>query len=699
MLSIFNILLIFKFLRKIFWKEWIGPIFILIILFMMILPLSSFMLDIFFTFNITMSIIVLLISFFIKNTLEFSIFPTILLFLTLFRLSLNIASTRIILLKGHIGTFSAGHVIKSFGSFLIGDNFLIGIIIFIILIIINFIVITKGSSRIAEVSARFILDSMPGKQMAIDSDLNSGLINIKQAKIRRLKIEEEANFYGAMDGSSKFIRGDAISSILIMIVNICGGLVVGLIEHNMTLYEASRIYTTLTIGDGLVAQIPALVISISCGVILTRVSNNKNINEQIINQIFFNSEIFILSSLILIIFGLIPGMPNLIFLLFAFLLIIIAYFLYYFQYEKYNFLKINKNKFINLNNNKESNILSWKNVTFEDIIKIELDFFLYPMINNDNRNNLFFHISKLRLDFAKKIGFLPEKINIVCNNHLLPYHYRILIHGIELGSGKIFPNKFIAINKCNINEILSDHKIIDPIFGYPAFWITPQLKYYAKQKKYHVMNSQSIIVEHLNNIMYSNLKDLFGRLEVQKLLKYISIKMPKLTEELIPNIINITCLHKILKNLLFENIPIRDMRTILESLIEHSLIHKNSDKLTSLVRLSLNKFITQNFISHNKKIYVINLDPNLENSILNIMKDKKKFIQSDLNSFFLKKINLVLKKQHSMNLPLILLVRHKIRMFLSYFLKKYFPRLIVLSDLEISNEKKIFIINTIKLQN
>ncbi|CAL4042596.1 Flagellar biosynthesis protein FlhA [Buchnera aphidicola (Takecallis arundicolens)] len=680
-------------LLKIKWQAWIGPAMIFMILSMMILPLPSFMLDVLFTFNITMSILVLMVSLFIHNTLEFSVFPTLLLFLTLLRLSLNIASTRIILLKGHTGSFSAGHVIESFGYFLVEGNFSVGIIIFMILVIINFIVITKGAGRVAEVSARFMLDGMPGKQMAIDSDLNSGLISAQQAKIRRIKVAQEANFYGAMDGASKFVRGDAIAGILIMIINIFGGLIIGIIEHNMKFYEASKIYTLLTIGDGLVAQIPALIISIAAGVIVTRVSTNQNVSEQMIEQIFYHPQVFILSSLFLVIFGLIPGMPNLIFLLFSVALMIIAYFVYYLKYVVLNTSSVFEPKISDEHNKQD---ISWNEVNLEDLIRIELGVLLLSMINIDNRNNLFIYIIELRKKFAKQIGFLPDIIHISFSNNLPKFSYRILIKGVEYGTGRVFLSKFIAICTKNVIEpVLGDH-VIDPIFKDSVIWISPKLYYKAKKDKYNIMYPQYIIIMHLENILLTYSQDLFGRNEVQKLLDYISLKMPKLIEELIPNMISITCLQQILQNLLLEQIPIRDMRTILETLIEYSTIYKNPDELTSVVRVSLRKFITQHFFPNQNKIHVIGLDLNFENFLLKMMHSGKSFVEP-ISTILLSNIRKSIEKQHSINAPLIILVRNIIRYFVSSIFRKYFPKLIILSDLEISDDKNIIITSFIKM--
>ncbi|WP_187306117.1 FHIPEP family type III secretion protein [Buchnera aphidicola] len=672
---------------KINWKTWASPIIIFMILSMMILPFPPFLLDILFTFNITMSIVVLMVSLFIRNTLEFSVFPTILLLSTLLRLSLNIASTRIILLHGHTGSYAAGNVIKAFGYFLVQGNFSVGIIIFLILVIINFIVITKGAGRIAEVSARFILDSMPGKQIAIDSDLNSGLINIQKAKIRRMKISQEANFYGSMDGASKFVRGDAIAGILIMIVNIVGGLFIGIIEHNMTFYKSIKIYTLLTIGDGLVAQIPALIISTAAGVIVTRVSSNQNLSEQIIEQFFYYPQVFILSSLFLVIFGLIPGMPHLMFLLFSFILMLISCYVNYFKYNSPKSMILNYTNLDNLNYSQEMNNTLENQLSPDTVVTLEIGFLLLQLINIDNRNNLFLYITELRKEFSKIIGFFPSNISISFNNHLSMFDYRILVNGITYGTGHVYLNKFLAIQTKYVNKKLG-YQIIDIIPQYPFIWIQPHRYYEAIENKYDVLYPQFVIIIHLKNIMFQCANDLLGKREVNQVLELMSIKFPKLTEELVPKIMSINLFQKILYNLLLEHIPICDMYTIMYTLIKYGLIYKNIDELISFVRLSLKKLINQHFFCDVDNVYVIGLDPEFENLLLKNMHSSKNFFDP-MNDKFLNSIRRAIKKQKDFCAPLIILVKHIIRTFASSFFRKYNSELIILSDLEISHAKKI----------
>ncbi|ANZ22464.1 flagellar biosynthesis protein FlhA [Buchnera aphidicola (Diuraphis noxia)] len=682
--SFFSIMKIFKISQ---WQILAGPILILMILAMMVLPLAPFVLDILFTFNISLSIIILLVSMFTRHTLEFTAFPTILLFSTLLRLALNVASTRIVFLNGHTGTSAAGKVIESFGHFLVGGNFAIGMVVFIILVIINFIVITKGASRIAEVGARFILDAMPGKQMAIDADLNAGLIGEEKAKKRRIKITQEADFYGSMDGASKFVRGDAIAGILIMILNIIGGLIIGFLQHNMPLKKAAEVYTLLTIGDGLVAQIPALVISTAAGVIVTRVSTNQNVGEQIVSQLFCNPQVILLSAGVLGILGLVPGMPNIIFLVFTALL----FFLSWWLYEK----KSIKNGNV-LNANKKYKLIeqsiteaSWNDVQLEDPVRIEIARNLISMININDATNLIDKIRIVRKTIAQEIGFLPPLIHIKNNINLSKNSYRILIKGVEVGKGKCFPNHFMAIETGREIESLPFEKVYEPTFGLSGYWINKDFQNEAKEKGYSVIESSTIISTHVNFLISHRIDELFGRQEAQKLLEHVSIDMPKLTEDLIPNTITLTVLHKVLKNLLSENVPIRDMRTILETLSEHADTQKDPHELTNIVRIALRKIIIQKLFGNKDIIEVMGLEANLEKLLLNTIKEGANAIEPNLSQTLLVKTKEAITKQLSINAPLVLLVSHPLRYFLSKFLRLNFPELTVLSHLEITNVNQI----------
>lgn len=678
-----------KILKKTQWQILAGPILILMILSMMVLPLAPFVLDVFFTFNIALSIIILLVSMFTRHTLEFTAFPTILLFSTLLRLALNVASTRIIFLNGHTGTNAAGRVIESFGHFLVGGNFAIGIVVFIILVIINFMVITKGASRIAEVGARFILDAMPGKQMSIDADLNAGLIGEEQAKKRRIKITQEADFYGSMDGASKFVRGDAIAGILIMILNIFGGLIIGLIQHEMLLSKAAEVYTLLTIGDGLVAQIPALVISTAAGVIVTRVSTNQNVGEQMISQLFYNPQVILLSAIVLGALGLVPGMPNIIFLIFTILLFALSWWLY----ERKDI--INEDDIFSHSDEKYTSVqdsiteASWNDVELEDPIRIEIGYNLTPMIDTNQKGDLLNKICLVRKKIAREIGFLPPLVHIKNNMNLMENSYHIFIKGVEVGKGECLYRHFMAIKSGRETEPLPYKEVYEPTFGLSGYWIDEDFKNQAQKKGYSVIDSSTVITTHLNFLISHHIDQLFGRQEAQQLLNYVSTQMPKITEDLIPNIINLTILHKVLKNLLLENIPIRDMRTILETLSEHADVQKDPNELTSIVRISLRKIIVQKLFDKKHDIEIIALDPNLEQLLLNTLKGGSNALEPTLSETLLTKTKEAIKKQLSIKAPLVLLVRHPLRYFLSKFLRESFPELNVLSQFEIIDVKTI----------
>ncbi|BGI51403.1 MAG: flagellar biosynthesis protein FlhA [Buchnera aphidicola (Ceratovacuna japonica)] len=618
---------------------------------------------------------------FTKNTIEFISFPTILLFSTLLRLSLNIASTRIILIHGHKGSSSAGNVIESFGHFLVGNNFSAGIVIFIILIIINFIVITKGSGRIAEVGARFALDGMPGKQMAIDADLSSGSIGEKEAIYRRNKVSQEADFYGSMDGASKFVRGDAIAGILIMLVNIIGGVLVGTIQHNMNFYKAIETYSLLTIGDGLVAQIPSLLISTSAGVMVTRISTKKNISEQIVSQLFNSFKTFFFSSIVLLIFGSISGMPHIIFLLASFILFIFGLILYYKNYysKKLIYKKIDKFK-------KEIEEASWKDVVIEDTIKIELGKKIYYSLNKIKKNYLINKIQAIRKNFASKIGFLPSSINLKNNFFINKYEYIIFIKGVEFYRGKLFYNLLMIINNNQKIKLSFPYvkKCIDPVYNMKAFWIDKKYKEKAKKMNFTIIDSISVLTANLNNILKQNLDELLGCYETQKLLENVNFKMPKLIDDFIPNTISLSIFNQILKNLLHENIYIRDIKTIIETLIHNSSVTKNPNELTSIVRISLGKFISQQIFKNNNKIKVISLDSELERILESSINNKDVF-EPDLANRILLQTKLAIENQININGFLVLIVNHSLRFILSKFLRQKFSMLHVLSFLEIPN--------------
>ncbi|MFQ1042370.1 flagellar biosynthesis protein FlhA [Gilliamella sp. CG16] len=662
-----------------------GPLLILLILSMMVLPLPAFILDLFFTFNIALSIIILIVALFTKRVLDFAAFPTVLLFATLLRLSLNVASTRVVLLKGHTGSHAAGRVIEAFGHFLVGGNFAIGIVVFIILVIINFMVITKGAGRIAEVGARFALDGMPGKQMAIDADLNAGLIGEDEAKARRAEVTQEADFYGSMDGASKFVRGDAIAGLLIMAITIIGGLLVGVVQHGMALADASQTYVLLTIGDGLVAQIPSLIISTAAGVIVTRVTSQENISEQMLNQLFKNPQVLILTAVVIGLLGLIPGMPNLVFLLFTAILVLLSWWL---NKQKKNDTTAST-KQVDTQATTPSNIeASWSDVSIEDILAMEVGYGLIPMVDQTQNGELLGRIRSLRKKFAQTFGFLPPQVHIRDNLSLAPYQYKLFIKGGEIGKGEIVNNKWLAINPGNVAETIDGIPTTEPAFGLPAVWIDASNKENAQILGYTVVDTSTMIATHFNHLLQQFASDLLGRVETQELLDHVKQDIPKLVEDFIPGVITLTTFHKILQNLIAEKVSIRDMRTIIETISEHAPNQNDAYQLLSLVRIALGRVITQQWFPGNGAINVIGLNVNLERLLLQALQNTSN-VEPGLADHIIQQVKQALNQQDAIGAPPVLLVNHTLRPMLSQFLRPHFPQLVVLSNLEITDNREI----------
>ncbi|EPG9800148.1 flagellar biosynthesis protein FlhA [Providencia stuartii] len=671
------------------WQILAGPVLILLILSMMVLPLPAFILDLLFTFNIALSIMVLLVAMFTKRTLDFAAFPTILLFATLLRLSLNIASTRIILLEGHTGPDAAGRVVEAFGHFLVGGNFAIGIVVFIILVLINFMVITKGAGRIAEVGARFVLDGMPGKQMAIDADLNAGIINDDEAKKRRAEVTQEADFYGSMDGASKFVRGDAIAGIMIMVINVVGGLIIGVGQHNMTLGDATSAYTLLTIGDGLVAQIPALIISTAAGVIVTRVATDEDVGEQMVTQLFNNPRVMWLSAGVLGLIGLIPGMPNFVFLLFTTALAGLGWYLV--RKAKQPESQTDDGQMKQFQEANKVVEATWDDVQLEDLLAMEVGYRLIPLVDNDQQGELLGRIRGLRKKFAQEVGYLPPVVHICDNLELAPCEYRILIKGAVVGHGEAQPGRSLAIDPGNAAGTLPGDATKEPAFGLPAVWIDDDLREQAQIQGYTVVSASTAVATHFNQILLQNSSTLFGRQEAQMLYDRVKKEMPKLADDLIPDTISLTTLHRVLQNLLMEDVVIRDMRTIIETLAEmagENGEQKDTDYLTSQVRIALGRAITQQWFGNADEIQVIGLDAGLEQILLQAAKNGGG-LEPNLAQFIQTQAEEAVKHQEAMGAPTVLLVNHGLRLILSRFLRRSLPELVVMSNLELNDRRKI----------
>ncbi|ARD38029.1 flagellar biosynthesis protein FlhA [Edwardsiella ictaluri] len=671
------------------WQVLAGPILILMILSMMVLPLPPFVLDLLFTFNIALSIMVLLVAMFTQKTLEFAAFPTILLFSTLLRLSLNVASTRVILMNGYTGGAAAGQVIEAFGHFLVGGNFAIGIVVFIILVLINFMVITKGAGRIAEVGARFVLDGMPGKQMAIDADLNAGLIGEEEAKKRRSEVTQEADFYGSMDGASKFVRGDAIAGLMIMALNVIGGLLIGVIQHGMAVSQAAETYTLLTIGDGLVAQIPALVISTAAGVIVTRVSTDQDVGEQMVTQLFNNPRVLILSGAVLGLLGLVPGMPNLVFLLFTAALLGTAWWMS----KRAAKAEVQQDQMPQQESQPVMEA-SWEDVQLEDPLGLEVGYRLIPLVDFQQNGELLGRIRSIRKKFAQTMGFLPPVVHIRDNLELQPSGYRILLKGIEAGHGEAHPGRWLAINPGSAAGTLEGQATTDPAFGLPAIWIDSAQREQAQIQGYTVVEASTVVATHLNHIISQYASDLFGRQEAQQLMDRVSQEMPKLTEDFIPGVVSLTILHKVLQNLLAEKVSIRDMRTIIETLAEHAPVQKDPYELTALVRVALGRAISQQWFPGEGEIQVIGLDTPLERLLLQALQGGGG-LEPGLADRLLEQARQALQRQELLGAPPVLLVNHALRPLLARFLHRSLPQLVVLSNLEISDNRQIRMTSTI----
>ncbi len=674
-------------------KAFAGPLLIIMILAMMILPLPPFILDVFFTFNIAVSIIVLMVSLYTRHALDFAVFPTILLITTLLRLSLNIASTRVVLMEGHTGPDAAGKVIEAFGHFLVGGNYAVGLVVFIILVVINFVVITKGAGRIAEVSARFTLDAMPGKQMAIDADLNAGLIGEEDARKRRAVISQEADFYGSMDGASKFVRGDAVAGILIMLITIVGGLVVGVLQHDMELSAAAKNYTLLTIGDGLVGQIPALIISTAAGLVVSRVSTDEDIGEQVLSQLFNQPQVLIISASIMGIMGLIPGMPNFVFLLIASLLGGIAY--YRLQHGKAQATAPVVQEIPAI----EKTEASWEDVTPIDTLGLEVGYRLIPLVDKAQQGDLLKRINGIRRKFAQEIGFLPPVVHIRDNLELRPNAYRITLKGSVIGQGESYSGMYLAINPGRVTVQLPGTVTSDPAFGLPAVWIEASLREQAQAHGYTVVDASTVVTTHINHLIHSSAAELLGRQELQKLLDHLSTQAPKLIEDLVPKLLPLSTLQKVLQNLLEESVHIRDMRTIIDVLTEHAPHTQDAAELTAVVRNALGRAIIEQYFPAGTELQVMSLHPELENILVQVMQSGGAHggvgIEPGLADTLLKEARTATQQQEKLGLPIVLLAPSTIRSLLAKFLRRAIPQLSVLSHSEIPGTKKIKITSVI----
>jgi flagellar biosynthesis protein FlhA len=670
------------------------PIGVLAVLAMVVLPLPPIALDILFTFNIALSIIIMMAVFYVSRPVEFGVFPTVLLVATLLRLALNVASTRVVLLNGHSGPGAAGRVIQSFGEFVIGGNFAVGVVVFIILTIINFVVVTKGSGRISEVSARFTLDAMPGKQMAIDADLNAGLITQDEARVRRADVRAEADFYGSMDGASKFTRGDAVAGILILFINIIGGLAIGTIGHGMPIGDAGKRYTLLTIGDGLVTQIPALLLSTAVALIVTRMSRPQELGGEMTRQLFGNPKALGVAAGLLATMGLIPGMPNLAFLFMALLCGAAAY-------------AIAKRRAAAAAEppapaqpapaNNETRELSWEDVKPVDLIGLEVGYRLVPLVDKRQSGDLLARVRGVRRKLSQDLGFLVPAVHIRDNLDLAPNVYRINLGGVPVGESIIYPDRELAINPGRVFGPIQGIATKDPAFGMDAVWIEPSARDHAQTLGYTVVDPSTVIATHLSFIVQGHAHEILGHEEVQHLLNTLGKSAPKLVEDLVPRVVPLSTLVRVLQGLLAERVPIRNMRTIIETIAEHAPKTPDAAVLQGHVRVALGRQIVQDISGVNAELPVITLEPDLEKLLQGSLAGNaaNPGLEPGLAERLQQRLAEASRRQEVAGEPSVLLVPPALRHTLARFTRSSVPNLHVLAWNEIPDNRKVRLVSAV----
>ncbi|MBU2964808.1 flagellar biosynthesis protein FlhA [Amphritea sp. 2_MG-2023] len=680
------------------------PFLLMLVLGMVTLPMPPFLLDTLFTFNIALSIVVLLVCVYSMRPLDFAVFPTILLITTLMRLALNVASTRVVLLYGHEGGDAAGKVIEAFGEVVIGGNYVVGLVVFMILVIINFVVVTKGAGRISEVSARFTLDAMPGKQMAIDADLNAGLISQEDAKLRRQEVTQEADFYGSMDGASKFVRGDAVAGILILVINIIGGLGIGMMQHDLSFELAARYYSLLTIGDGLVAQIPSLLLSTAAAIMVTRVNSSQDMGQQIISQLFGSPKALAVAAVILFIMGSIPGMPHVAFLSLAITAGVGAYFINQRNLATAAALvEDSTTKTKQPEPDQDVKELDWDDVMPVDMIGLEVGYRLIPMVDKLQGGQLLSRIKGVRKKLSQDLGFLVPSVHIRDNLDLMPGAYRITLMGVSVGESEVYPDRELAINPGQVFGSLKGINVKDPAFGLDAVWIEQSQKEQAQTLGYTVVDAGTVVATHLNQILQAHSHELMGHDEVQKLLDMLGKTSPKLVEELVPSKLSVSTLLKVLQNLLMEQVPVKDFRTITESLAEAVARTQDPQGLTAAVRISLSRMIVQNIVGNDEELPVITLDPQLEQLLLGSVQrgegGEGMVIEPTMAERLQTSLAEIAQQQEIAGRASILLVAAPIRPLLAKFVRYGEHQISVLSYQEIPENKRVTIIATVGGQN
>jgi flagellar biosynthesis protein FlhA len=673
------------------------PVIVLLIISMLILPLPPFLLDFLFTFNILLGVMIIMIAINSSKPLDFSSFPAILLLATMLRLGLNVASTRLVLVKGHEGPDAAGNVIEAFGAFVIAGNYLVGFIIFSILMIINFIVVTKGAGRVSEVIARFTLDAMPGKQMAIDADLNAGVIDQETAKFRREEISQESDFFGSMDGASKFVRGDAVAGMLILLINIVGGLIIGISQHDLSFTEAGRIYVLLTIGDGLVAQIPSLLLSLATAIIVTRVTTSESMTVQAKTQLS-NPLALMVAGGILILLGLVPGMPTIIFLTLGIGAGVVGY-------------KLSKtadqqgpNDALDLAEVEASRDplqeeLNWDDINQVDLIGLDIGYGLIPLVNPETGGQLLSRVKGVRKKLSAELGFLIQPIRIRDNLDLDPDIYNIVINGVVRGKGEIKVGKEMAINPGQVHGSLEGTPTKEPAFGLDAIWIDPAQRDYARTLGYTVVDPATAVATHLNTLLRNNASELLSHDETQQLLDKVAERSPKLVEDLVPGKLPLATITKVLQNILNESISVRDMRTIIEVLSTESSRTQGVDELTAAVRPRLGRMIVQNLIDVNDSLPVMTLNPSLEQILHNILQQNSSsqgvIIEPKLAEGLFSALAKNAEEVENKGLAAVLVVSPAIRSWLAKLIRHRLNDLTVLSYSEIPDDQSVNVVATI----
>jgi flagellar biosynthesis protein FlhA len=666
------------------------PLLLFLMLAMMMMPLPPFALDLLFTFNIALAMIILLVSVYSSRPLDFAVFPTVLLISTLLRLALNVASTRVVLLEGHNGTGAAGQVIEAFGEFVIGGSYTVGIVVFAILVIINFVVVTKGAGRISEVTARFTLDAMPGKQMAIDADLNAGLLNQEEAQQRRQDVSREADFYGAMDGASKFVRGDAVAGILILFINIIGGFAVGLLQHDLSAAEAANNYILLTIGDGLVAQIPSLLLSTAAAIIVTRVSGEQDMGEEVVSQLFGNPKALLVSATLLAIIGLVPGMPHLVFLMLAGVMGALGYIRL--QEQKTAALAP---EIMPVETSPEVRDLNWDDVVIVDEIGLEVGYRLISLVDKKQGGELLSRIKGVRKKLSQELGFLIHSVHIRDNLDLPPNAYRISFHDVTVGQGDVYPGKELAINPGQVFGELEGQRTKDPTFGLDAIWIDSSQRDDGQAMGFTVVDCGTVIATHLSQLLKNQAYELIGQDDVQQLLDKLAKTSPKLVESLVPKLLSLGEVTKVMQNLLQEGIPIRDLRTIAEALAECGGKSQDTDALTRDVRVAMGRVIFQTVNGIGHEMPVMTLDSQLEQILQGAIQGNAGGLEPTLIESVISQIIAASGKIEAEGKTPVALVSSGIRLFLSRLLGGRMDNFYILAYEEIPASKNIKVVATI----